>query len=104
MILERLLFHIKDVTGYQKPINPDIQIQNTFDDVLFDELDIVIALVKYEIEALVGILDEFLDYRLTFRQLAEAIALLPKVEPDNVVEFRAGKYKMLSNVAEDLRK
>jgi hypothetical protein len=102
-VLDRILYHISTEIRHKIRLNPDIPIQNNFDDVYFDELDLVIALVNYEIEALVEIPDEFLDYRFSFRQLAEAIALLPKIESDKVEEFREGKFKLLKLIADTLR-
>ena len=103
-VLNRILHFISTEIQHAKPLNPDIPIQNNFDDALFDELDIVLALVKYEIEALVEIPDELLDFRFTLHQLAKAIALMSKIEPDKVEEFRSGKYKMLSDIGEQLRR
>ena len=103
-VLDRILYFISTEIRNKIRLNSEIPIQNNFDDVYFDELDLVIALVKYEIEALVEIPDEFFDYRFTFRQFAEAIALLPKIELDKVEEFRAGKWKMLSDMAETMRR
>jgi hypothetical protein len=86
------------------PLNPDVSIQNQFDDIKFDELDLIIALIKFEIDELVEIPDEFCDYRITFRQLAEAITLLPKIQKVSADEFRTQKWKMLSDMGEKLRR
>lgn len=101
--VDRILNLISTEIRYTISLNPDILIQNQFDDIKFDELDLLIALIKYEIDALVEIPDELCDYRFTFRQLAEAISLLPKIQETEADNFRAQKWKMLSQIADKLR-
>jgi len=102
-VLDNILHFVSTEIRHAKPLYPDISIQNQFHEIYFDELSLIIALVKFEMDYLVDIPDEFCDYRLTFRQFAQAVALLPRIELDKVEEFRTGKYKMLEYIADGLR-
>ena len=81
IILENILQLVSATIEHAKPLHPDVPIQNQFDDSNFDELDYFLALVQYELDFLVEIPDQLAeDYRITFRQLAEAIGYLKPVE------------------------
>ena len=105
IILENILQLVSATIEHAKPLHPDVPIQNQFDDSNFDELDLVLALVQYELDFLVEIPDQFIeDYRITFRQLAEAIGYLKPVEDAKAEEFRANKRAMQRQVASQMLK
>ena len=105
IILENLLQIVSTTIEHAKPLHPDVPIQNQFDDSNFDELDLFLALVQYELDYLVDIPDQLTeDYRITFRQLAEAIGYLKPVEDAKAEEFRANKRAMQRQVASQMLK
>jgi len=103
IILENILQLVSATIEHAKPLHPDVPIQNQFDDSNFDELDYFLALVQYELDFLVEIPDQLAeDYRITFRQLAEAIGYLKPVEDAKAEEFRENKRAMIRQFASQM--
>ena len=103
IILENILQLVSTTIDHAKSLHPDVPIQNQFDDFNFDELDYFLALVQYELDFLVEIPDQLAeDYRITFRQLAEAIGYLKPVEDAKAEEFRENKRAMIRQFASQM--
>lgn len=106
-IMNVILSNIGKEINYCKKLEPDIRITHQYEknnDISFDELDFLIALIYFEIEFLVEIPDELLENNrlITFRELAEKISKLPKIEENKIAEHRSIKKKILSDISKKL--
>ena len=77
-------------------IDPDISIEQQFDDV-FTEYLLLTASVKFEMNHGIEIPDEYMDYSQTPRQLAERISQLPRVDDKDFEKFLLYKEMVLTS-------
>jgi hypothetical protein len=101
--LNRLLQFVSTEIKYTKPLNTDSPIENNFGEILFDELNVRLALVKYEIAFCVEMPNVLFDVLFSFIQRAEARATLPQIEPYKVDTFIKGKLELLRQITHRVR-
>ncbi|GMU86999.1 MAG: hypothetical protein AMXMBFR48_22400 [Ignavibacteriales bacterium] len=96
-MLFSILYFIRQETGSDFVVNPDIPIRDILHEEAFDELDLIIALIHFEMVHAVELPDVLIARKeLTLREFAACVAELESIDDNDIPMFYAHKTSLIS--------